>query len=155
MPPCRIWILSENEQTTNNDNSGIGEERSHSWHLDAADRAGNVPRHVGGSNMPPLAFDDEMLDRLTNAAALLPSNARDGFMRSVANRISDPPYAPGMAELEQAISFVLGCRGIGGGFQAFNHTRHRTSSSPAHGPSVNSNPGVAYEQTSFLLSQRT
>jgi hypothetical protein len=70
-----------------------------------------------------LAFDDIMLARVMDAASLLPVNARDGFMRSVANRISDLRHPPGMAELEQAISFVLGCRGIGGGFQAFNHTR--------------------------------
>jgi hypothetical protein len=61
--------------------------------------------HVGAV-MPPLAFSDEMLDRLTNAAALLPVAARDGFMRSVANRLSDLPYEVGMAELENAISFV-------------------------------------------------
>jgi hypothetical protein len=75
----------------------------------------------GGSNMPPLAFHDEMLDRLTNAAALLPSNARDGFMRSVANRISDPPYPAGIAELETAIRFVLGTRGVTGGYGAFTN----------------------------------
>jgi hypothetical protein len=73
--------------------------------------------------MPPLALDDAMLDRLTNAAALLPTNARDNFMRSVANRISDLPYPPGIAELEIAITFVLNCHGIGGGYGAFSNNK--------------------------------
>jgi hypothetical protein len=73
--------------------------------------------------MPPFVFDDEMMDRLMAAAALLPSNARDGFMRSVANRISDLPFQAGLPENEQAIAFVLGCRGVTGGFQAFNNAK--------------------------------
>ena len=62
--------------------------------------------------MQPIAFTDEMLDHLTSAAALLPANSRDNFMRSVANRLNDLGYSPGIAELEQAVSFVLSCRGV-------------------------------------------
>lgn len=60
----------------------------------------------------PLAFTDEMMDRLASAAALLPPNARGDFMRSVANRVGDLPYEAGLPEIEQAIAFVLNCRGI-------------------------------------------
>jgi hypothetical protein len=73
--------------------------------------------------MPPLAFDDEMLDRVMAAAALLPVNARDNFLRSVANRVSDLPYQAGMPEIERAISFVLGCRGVGGGVTTFDRIK--------------------------------
>lgn len=73
--------------------------------------------------MPPFAFDDAMLDRVMAAAALLPVNARDGFMRSVANRIANLRHPPGMAELEVAIQFVLNARGIGGGARAFDCIR--------------------------------
>lgn len=67
----------------------------------------------------PLAFDDEMLARVLDAAALLPANQRDGFLRSVSNRLGNLPYPPGMAELEQAIVFILNARGVGGGRAAF------------------------------------
>jgi hypothetical protein len=69
----------------------------------------------------PLAFDDIMLARVMDAASLLPANQRDHFLRSVSNRLGDLPYQPGMAELEQAISFVLNCRGVGGGRGAFSN----------------------------------
>lgn len=78
-----------------------------------------------GSLMPPLALDDAMLDRLTNAAALLPANARDHFMRSVANRIADLHHPPGVAELEVAINFVLGTRGVSVGRAAFGKNTSR------------------------------
>jgi hypothetical protein len=73
--------------------------------------------------MPPLSFTDEMLDRLTAAAAMLPANTRNNFMRSVANRIADLRHPPGLPELEVAIAFVLNARGIGGGYQAFHHIK--------------------------------
>jgi hypothetical protein len=65
-------------------------------------------------------FDDEMMDRLTNASTLLPDDAKAGFMRSVINRISDLPYQAGPREIEEAIGFVLNCRGIAIGRAAFN-----------------------------------
>jgi hypothetical protein len=69
--------------------------------------------------MQPIAFTDEMMERLTTAAALLPANSRDGFTRTVINRISDLGYRPGLAELEVAIQFVLNARGVAGSRGAF------------------------------------
>lgn len=68
--------------------------------------------------MRPLALDDEMLDRLTDAAALLPAAQRGHFMRSVANRINHLPE-PGIADLETAIQFVLNTRGVSAPRRAF------------------------------------
>ena len=63
------------------------------WRNAGRDYARDIPNH-GGDLMQPLSFSDEMFDRLIGAAALLPQNARDNFMRSVANRINDLGYEP-------------------------------------------------------------
>jgi hypothetical protein len=59
----------------------------------------------------PLGLSDEQLDRLVSAAALLPPNARDRFVRSVANRVSVLPQI-GTAEIEDAITFTLASYGV-------------------------------------------
>ena len=78
--------------------------------------------------MPPFTFTEEQLDRVMDAAAMLPANARDNFVRSVGNRVADMPYTVGMAEIEVAIKFVLGTREVTGGFAAFtNKTTDRVA----------------------------
>jgi hypothetical protein len=69
--------------------------------------------------MTLFSLDDQGLERLMAAAALLPPHLRDPFTRSVAGRVSGMPNV-GMAELEHAIQFVLGNFGIAGGADAFN-----------------------------------
>jgi hypothetical protein len=54
----------------------------------------------------PLSLSDSQLERLLQAAELLPVNARDSFLRSVANRVADLPQV-GTAEIEAAIAVVL------------------------------------------------
>ena len=71
--------------------------------------------------MPPFAFTSEQLDRVMDAASMLPANAQPSFVRSVANRVADLPYTVGTAEIEVAIRFVLGTRGVTGGFAAFTN----------------------------------
>ena len=55
-----------------------------------------------GLPMSPIALTDCELDRVMRAAALLSPSRRDGFLRSVANRLS---LAPG--GVDEAIAFVL------------------------------------------------
>src|SRR5579883_476490 len=62
----------------------------------------------------PLSFTDQMLDRLTSAASMLPSSHRDGFLRSVANRLSGLSE-PTSGDLETAIGFTLAAYGVVGG----------------------------------------
>jgi hypothetical protein len=50
----------------------------------------------------PLSLSDIQLERLLQAAELLPVHARDSFLRSVANRVADLPQI-GAAEIETAI----------------------------------------------------
>jgi hypothetical protein len=64
------------------------------------------------------SLDDVELDRLMDAAALLPTHHRDAFLRSVAGRVNGNPSAD-QATLETAITFVLNSYGIGGGPDAF------------------------------------
>ena len=97
-------------------------QRCRRWRAAAGDHAGCSDLAVD-LTMPPFAFTDEMLDRITAAAALLPADSRSSFARSVANRLGGLPYQPGMAELETAIGFVLNTRGVGGSYQAFQHIR--------------------------------
>jgi hypothetical protein len=52
--------------------------------------------------MPPLALTDCQLERVMRAAALLPPSRRDGFLRSVANRLSEVSGG-----IDEAIAFVL------------------------------------------------
>lgn len=70
------------------------------------------------------SLSDVELDRVMDAASMLPVHQRDSFVRSVAGRVAGIPHF-GLAEIESAISFVLNCRGIGGGHDAF--TRNRTT----------------------------
>jgi hypothetical protein len=57
-----------------------------------------------------LAFSDSQLKQVQAAAALLPVNARDLFLRSVAG-LSDIA-APTDNDVAAAVSFVLSCHGI-------------------------------------------
>ena len=58
-----------------------------------------------------LALSDSQLKQLRAAAALLPVNARDLFLRSVAGRLSDIA-TPTDNDVAAAVSFVLSCHGI-------------------------------------------
>jgi hypothetical protein len=64
------------------------------------------------------SLDDQQLDRVMAAAALLPTSRRDAFLKSVAGRVAGLPNV-GTAEIERAIEFALNCYGIGGGNRAF------------------------------------
>jgi hypothetical protein len=70
----------------------------------------------------PFSLDDEMLDRLTAAAGLLPPHARDGFLRSVAGQITHLPR-PEFADLERAIGIALAARGVTQGPPRFRASR--------------------------------
>jgi hypothetical protein len=72
--------------------------------------------------MPPLSFSDEQLDLVTRAAALVSPHDRDRFLRSIANRIGDVVH-PTDGDIRDAVDFVIGCRGIGGGSRAFIQPR--------------------------------
>jgi hypothetical protein len=74
----------------------------------------------------PIAFTDEMLERVMAAAALLPVSSRDAFLKSVAGRVAGLPNI-GTAEIETAIQFVLNSYGVIGGHQAFTRPRHRAN----------------------------
>jgi hypothetical protein len=65
--------------------------------------------------MPPLSFDDAQMNRLMDAAALLPPGQRDAFLRSVAGRVAGMQCIIGMAEIESAIEFTLNAYGVIGG----------------------------------------
>jgi hypothetical protein len=58
-----------------------------------------------------LALSDQQLAQVKAAATLLPVNARDLFLRSVAGRLSDIT-TPTDNDVAAAVSFVLSCRGI-------------------------------------------
>jgi hypothetical protein len=77
--------------------------------------------------MPPLALTDEKMDRVLAAASLLPATSRDGFLKSVAGRVAGVPCL-GMAEIEEAIAFVLNNYGITGSSQAFDHPKRNNRS---------------------------
>jgi hypothetical protein len=64
------------------------------------------------------SLDDEQMDRVMGAAALLPTHQRDLFLRSVAGRVAGLPCVS-MAEIESAIAFVQNNYGIAGGHRAF------------------------------------
>ena len=53
--------------------------------------------------MAPFAFTSEQLNRVMDAASMLPTDAQPSFVRSVANRVADLPYTVGMVEIEVAI----------------------------------------------------
>jgi hypothetical protein len=67
--------------------------------------------------MPPLSFSDDQLELVTRAAALVSPHDRGHFLRSVANRLDTAN--PTDSDIRDAIDFVLGCRGVAGGNQAF------------------------------------
>ena len=56
-----------------------------------------------------LSLSDQQLRQVQEAAAQLPVNDRDSFLRSIANRLSDNP---GDHEVSSAINFVLVLRGV-------------------------------------------
>jgi hypothetical protein len=58
-----------------------------------------------------LALSDQQLKTVETAAALLPVNARDTFLRSIANRLSDIA-TPSDHDVATAVSFVLNTRGV-------------------------------------------
>jgi hypothetical protein len=63
------------------------------------------------------SLDDQQLELVTRAAALLPPQHRDTFLRSIANRVGNVA-TPTDHDIREAIDFILGCR-IGGGSRAF------------------------------------
>ena len=72
--------------------------------------------------MTLFSLDDQQLERLMDAAAMLPQHQRDRFVRSVAGRVAGVPHV-GMAEIEHAIAFTLNAYGIALGNQALPRTR--------------------------------
>jgi hypothetical protein len=66
-----------------------------------------------------LTLTDHQLRQVQTAAAMLPVNARDSFLRSVANRLATI-HQPNDHQVNSAISFVLGLRGI-----AVGQSRHK------------------------------
>jgi hypothetical protein len=62
--------------------------------------------------MAILSFDDTQKDRIFQAAALLPVERRNQFMRIVGNRLGDLPHQAQTADIEAAISFALPTFGI-------------------------------------------
>jgi hypothetical protein len=71
----------------------------------------------------PLSFTDAQITQLKLVASMLPLNARDNFLRSIGNRLADLPYRPNDADVQAAIDFVLSCRGVAGGVQAFSNAK--------------------------------
>jgi len=59
----------------------------------------------------PLALDDGQMNQLLAAAQLLPTNSRDAFLRSIANRLVEIRN-PSNKDIADAITFVLGARGV-------------------------------------------
>ena len=57
-----------------------------------------------------IALDDGQMNQLLAAAELLPTNSRDAFLRSIANRLADIRN-PTNADISDAITFVLNTRG--------------------------------------------
>jgi hypothetical protein len=72
--------------------------------------------------MSPLALTDSQLDLVTRATALVSPYDRDHFLRSIANRLGDNAH-PSDDDVRDAVDFVLNCRGIGGGNQAFKQAK--------------------------------
>jgi hypothetical protein len=68
-----------------------------------------------------LSLSDQQLRQVQQAAGMLPVHARDNFLRSVANRLSDNP---GDHEVSAAISLVLGLRGVAIGHCHPKENRH-------------------------------
>ena len=64
----------------------------------------------------PLSLTDAQLATVTKAAKLLPSSARDNFLRSVAAQMTSPRPTDG--EVLAALRFVLSERGVAVGREA-------------------------------------
>lgn len=60
------------------------------------------------------SLDDRQLDRVMDAAAMLPTRQRDAFLKSVAGRVAGLSDV-GIAEIESAIEFTLNAYGVIGG----------------------------------------
>ena len=73
--------------------------------------------------MPPLSFTGDRITQLKMVAPTLPINARDNFLRSIGNRLVHLPYPPSNADVQAAIDFVLSCRGVADGVQAFTNAK--------------------------------
>jgi hypothetical protein len=73
-----------------------------------------------------LALTDNQLDLVQRAAALLPLHDRDHFLRSLANRMGNVAH-PSDHDVQDAVDFILNCRGIGGGHAAFTRPYHRAN----------------------------
>jgi hypothetical protein len=58
-----------------------------------------------------LTLSDHQLQQVQQAAAMLPVNDRDTFLRSMAGRLSAIRF-PTDYDVSNAVNFVLGCRGI-------------------------------------------
>jgi hypothetical protein len=69
--------------------------------------------------MAQLSFDDVQMDRIRDAASLLPTEKRDRFLRNVANWLGDL-QAPTPADMELAITSALSAQGIAVGRRAFS-----------------------------------
>jgi hypothetical protein len=85
-----------------------------------------VRRGEGFEVMPPHGLSDSQMDKVTQAAGLLPPPQRDHFLRSIANRLDDAAH-PTDSDISDAIDFVLSCRGVAGGDQAFARPRSKYS----------------------------
>ena len=68
--------------------------------------------------MPPISFSDAEMDRIRDAAAMLPAEKRGQFLRVVANRLGGF-HKPTPANIEQAIASALSAHGIAAGRGAF------------------------------------
>ena len=69
------------------------------------------------------SLDDQQMDRLIGAAALLPARQRNSFVRSVAGRVAGMPCG-GAAEIESAIQFVLNSYGVAPGNSAITSNKY-------------------------------
>ncbi len=58
-----------------------------------------------------MVLTDSQMLQVKQAAALLPTYQRDGFLRSVSNRLADLKRITD-ADVSHAIDFILSCRGI-------------------------------------------
>jgi hypothetical protein len=60
-----------------------------------------------------LSLSDRQMDLVMRGAMLMPTHDRDVFLRSIASRLDGEPITD--TNVEEAVLFILGCRGIGGG----------------------------------------
>jgi hypothetical protein len=78
----------------------------------------------------PLAFSDQQLGMVTEAATLLPPHARDHFLRSVAGRL-DGITRPTDGQLDAVLCEVLAQRGVAVGRRAFLAEPQRLAPAPS------------------------